>query len=141
MGEEEYYEDEGEECVGGPGVSGVDSLQEQVGSAPWGGVGFAIFAPEVPDRTTLTAHVFVDHKRYSAEFLMLGPKWHDVLEDGAKWEENGIEHDILGEKTFPYPGTKVFSQGVIGTETATIENGKFKKTERNLNDWPVNRGE
>lgn len=41
--------------------------------APWGGVGFAIFAPEAADRTTLTAHVFVDHKRYSAEFLILGP--------------------------------------------------------------------
>ncbi len=35
MGEEDYYEEEAEEFVAAPGVSWVDSLQEQFGAAPW----------------------------------------------------------------------------------------------------------
>jgi len=75
---------------------------------------------------------------YRAEaFQILAPRWHELLNNTATWEENEVEHDILAKGSKPYPGLTAYDRKdtIINP---VITDGEVNKQESGLDDYPVN---
>lgn len=73
----------------------------------------------------------------AAQFEFVSTKWQRLLDTKNTWIENGLDHGILENETFPYPGREIYLEErkvfVKRSEDGTVERVPFTEYPVNVN--------